>query len=181
MKYRRIEHLKRGIWYISYLESERCVHSKLKEYVKSIENYSGRYQMAGKRSASEFSVEMPKDIISVPSPYNEYFWSLKNLPQKKMHLAIEKMFLNVNRSCVATELPLSTKFNEGLIDIVLDTKEAVYILDYKPEARKANALGQVSAYAMMLSQLTGLGLEDIRVGWFDEDWYYETDPVEVKL
>jgi ATP-dependent exoDNAse (exonuclease V) beta subunit len=67
----------------------------------------------------------------------------------------------------------------GHIDFVQVRNGAVHILDYKPNAKKERAVGQLTLYALALSRLTGLRLFDFRCAWFDDKAYYEFFPLHV--
>lgn len=58
----------------------------------------------------------------------------------------------------------------------------MHILDYKPNAAKgkeADAVNQLTLYALALSRLTGLRVYDFKCAWFDEDNYFEFFPLHV--
>ncbi len=66
----------------------------------------------------------------------------------------------------------------GLIDSVPVGNGSIYILDYKPNAKKDKPIEQ-SLYALALSCATGLKLYDFKCAWFDEHHYYEFFPLHV--
>lgn len=173
MKYRRIWHPTRSIWYMSWLAPENCCHYGLEKYIRKIMDEPGKLVMMGNKSGSQQVSDTPENLKKIKSPFTEHFEVLENVPQKKMHYQLEKLMIHTDPRVVATELPLRTRTAEGLIDVVLDTPDKIYILDYKPDAAKTQAFGQVNAYADMLSKLSGEPLEDFIVGWFDEEWYFE--------
>jgi hypothetical protein len=53
---------------------------------------------------------------------------------------------------------------------------AIYILDYKPDARTNKPIAQLTIYALALSHLTGIKLFDIKCAWFNEYEYCEFFP-----
>ena len=55
----------------------------------------------------------------------------------------------------------------------------IIILDYKPGAAKEKPLGQLFVYACCLSRLTGIHFAKIKLAWFDEKDYFETDTMHV--
>ncbi len=74
------------------------------------------------------------------------------------------------------QVPLALKPREaitGHIDLVQIRRGAIYILDFKPGARREKPIGQLTIYALALSHLTGLRLYDFKCAWFDEDNYFE--------
>jgi len=74
-----------------------------------------------------------------------------------------------------TEEPIT-----GHIDIVQIRRNAIHVLDYKPNARKEKkAIGQLMVYALALSRRTGLKLFDFTCAWFDDKDYFEFYPLHV--
>jgi hypothetical protein len=181
---RRIKHEGRGapgspLWVSSWLAPFRCTRDPLRKYLQELVD-AKTITLEGKKSGSGIHTKI-NDCCKMElaaSPFADLFVPLKELrtPQKKMHYQIEKqMMLNVD-TVVATELPLATAQNEGLVDVLLDTKECVYVLDYKPGARTTNAIGQLSCYAILISDITGIPLSEFRVGWFDEYSFWKGYP-----
>ena len=73
-------------------------------------------------------------------------------------------------------IPLSRSFT-GHIDFLQIRNGAVHILDYKPGARVDRPLAQLTLYALALTvRIPGLGLFDIKCGWFDQYAYNEFFP-----
>jgi ATP-dependent exoDNAse (exonuclease V) beta subunit len=80
------------------------------------------------------------------------------------------------------KIPLSLKPDEiitGHIDFVQVRNGRVYILDYKPGAKKDKPVAQLTIYALALARLTGLRLYDFMCAWFDDQNYYEFYPLHV--
>ena len=109
-------------------------------------------------------------------------------------------FMLCNDSCtVACEVPIYVYPNEidssifnfidlknknaitGHIDFVQLKFGSVYVLDYKPDASKVNAISQLFVYALALSLRTGIWLRNFRCAWFDQDFYYEFAPSDIVL
>jgi hypothetical protein len=53
----------------------------------------------------------------------------------------------------------------------------IYILDYKPNAEKVNAVNQLTIYALALASRTKLAVKDFECAWFDEKTYFEFYPL----
>ena len=67
----------------------------------------------------------------------------------------------------------------GHIDILQIRNGSVYILDYKPEARKQKrAHVQLTIYALALSRRANIPLETITCAWFDDKDFLEFCPVQ---
>ena len=64
----------------------------------------------------------------------------------------------------------------GHIDFLQVRNGAVYILDYKPDARTNKPIAQLTLYALALTRLAGLRLFDIKCAWFNEEQYCEFFP-----
>lgn len=80
------------------------------------------------------------------------------------------------------EIPITLKENEyitGHIDLIQVRNGSIYILDYKPSAKKAKPVEQLTIYALALARLTGLRLYHFKCAWFDENNYYEFFPLHV--
>jgi len=117
---------------------------------------------------------------------------------KQRHQAIQNFFLTNDSTTIATEIPvyltkddllyfLSKGFSinprkfktpvTGHIDILQIRNNLIHILDYKPEASKANPIEQLTIYALALASRTKLALKDFKCAWFDENNYYEFFPL----
>lgn len=80
------------------------------------------------------------------------------------------------------KVPVKLKDDEvltGHIDIVQVRNGAIHLLDFKPSARKARPVAQLTLYALALSRLTSLRLFHFKCGWFDKDDYFEFYPLHV--
>lgn len=69
----------------------------------------------------------------------------------------------------------------GHIDFVQLKFGSVYVLDYKPDASRVDAVSQLFVYALALSVRTGIWLRNFRCAWFDENDYYEFAPSDIVL
>jgi ATP-dependent exoDNAse (exonuclease V) beta subunit len=67
----------------------------------------------------------------------------------------------------------------GHIDILQIRNGSIYILDYKPGAKKDKPIEQLMVYALALARRTGLRLMDFTCAWFDDTHYYEFKPLHV--
>lgn len=80
------------------------------------------------------------------------------------------------------EIPIMLKDNEsitGHIDLLQVRNGSIYILDYKPSAKKQKPIEQLTIYALALARLTGLRLYHFKCAWFDSQNYYEFFPLHV--
>lgn len=119
---------------------------------------------------------------------------------KLRHDTLQKFMLANDSVTVATEIPVyldkqdmehlqkELKFQipfeidnylTGHIDILQIRNGSIHILDYKPNAKKENAVAQLTLYALMLSRLTGLRVYNFKCAWFDHKTYYEFFPLHV--
>ncbi len=65
----------------------------------------------------------------------------------------------------------------GHIDLLQIRNGLVYILDYKPEAKRVTPFEQLIAYALALGSRTKLAIKDFKCAWFDDKNYYEFFPL----
>jgi ATP-dependent exoDNAse (exonuclease V) beta subunit len=61
----------------------------------------------------------------------------------------------------------------GHIDVLQIRNGLIHILDYKPDAEKADAVNQLTIYALALASRTKLAVKDFKCAWFDERNYHE--------
>ncbi len=79
-------------------------------------------------------------------------------------------------------IPITLKDGEyitGHIDLLQVRNGSIYILDYKPNAKKEKPVEQLTIYALALARLTGLRLYHFKCAWFDESNYFEFFPLHV--
>lgn len=109
---------------------------------------------------------------------------------KQRHSLIENFMLSCDRDTMAVEVPvwywdkLQDKGICGHIDILQVKNGKIWVLDYKPNAESENVDGVVSQlynYAVGLSFRSGVGLKEIKCGWFDENKMFVFDAEEVKI
>lgn len=106
---------------------------------------------------------------------------------KERHSLVEKFFLFNDTCTIATEIPVwfwEKSIDDGIsghIDILQVRNNKIYILDYKPNAKKdKNAIGQLFLYSRALSLRLKMKLDDFRCAWFDGDDYFEFEPAIAK-
>lgn len=128
---------------------------------------------------------------------------LQAVASNKLRHEILEEFMVVNDSVtVATEVPVLLDYEDilhyknelgfkvllemeendvltGHIDILQVRNGAIHVMDYKPLAKKAKPIDQLTLYALALSRLTGLRLFHFKCAWFDEENYFEFFPLHV--
>lgn len=67
----------------------------------------------------------------------------------------------------------------GHIDLVQIRNGSIYIMDFKPSAKKEKPIEQLTLYALALSRLTGIRLYYFKCAWFDKEDYFEFFPLHV--
>jgi ATP-dependent exoDNAse (exonuclease V) beta subunit len=80
------------------------------------------------------------------------------------------------------DIPFSLEEGEyltGHIDLIQVRNGSIYIMDFKPSAKKEKPIEQLTIYALALSRLTGIKLYNFKCAWFDEDNYFEFFPLHV--
>jgi len=71
------------------------------------------------------------------------------------------------------------KYITGHIDLIQIRNGSIYIMDYKPSAKKEKPIEQLTIYALALSRLTGIRLYHFKCVWFDSKDYFEFFPLHV--
>jgi len=67
----------------------------------------------------------------------------------------------------------------GHIDMIQIRNGSIYIMDFKPSAKKEKPIEQLTIYALALSRLTGIRLYHFKCAWFDSKDYFEFFPLHV--
>jgi len=101
------------------------------------------------------------------------------------HEAVENFMLINDTATIAKEVPVYFWEKRrgsitGHIDLLQHRYGKIHILDYKPEAKKGDASGQLLLYARGLSFRTGVPLENMECGWFDERDHISFSPAETR-
>ncbi|MFH1428405.1 MAG: PD-(D/E)XK nuclease family protein [Candidatus Margulisiibacteriota bacterium] len=177
-----------------YLElvTAECPHQIFKESTLRASEYKNIFNLDGVKIT-------PKDNYAVK---NSRF-VLQAVANNKLRHEVLQEFMLVNDSVtVATEVPvlldkedllhykcilgfnvpLSIADDEritGHIDLVQIRNGLIYIMDFKPGAKKEKPIEQLTIYALALSRLTGLRLYHFACAWFDDENYYEFFPLHV--
>lgn len=100
------------------------------------------------------------------------------------HQTLEDYFLSCDRNTLAVEVPVSFRDAKlglvaGHLDILQINRGQLYLLDYKPGAKREKpekVVTQLSCYARGLSLRCGIPMEKMRCAWFDEDDYFSFVP-----
>ena len=111
---------------------------------------------------------------------------------KSAHMNVQMWMLQHDAKTVSIETPLWLEDGEdaaiqqflgvqgplsGHIDALRIDDNRIWIWDYKPRAQKERyASLQTYLYALMLSHRTGIGLENFRCGYFDQDVAFVFEP-----
>ncbi len=80
------------------------------------------------------------------------------------------------------DIPFSLKEKEyltGHIDLIQVRNGSIYIMDFKPSAKKEKPIEQLTLYALALSRLTGIRLYHFKCAWFDSKDYFEFFPLHI--
>ena len=117
---------------------------------------------------------------------------------KQRHQSIQNFMLINDSTTIATEIPVYLTNDDieyfrarnfsinlqdyrtpiiGHIDLLQLRNGSISILDYKPNADKAEAVEQLTLYALALASRTKLALKDFKCAWFDESNYFEFFPL----
>lgn len=168
---------------------EECPHHLFKEGIRASEtkvNFDLKEVLI--REKSNFANKLSRLVLQAVEE------------NKLRHEAIQQFFLCNDSVTVATEVPVYLlpediehmesqldfeiplkidKVLTGHIDLVQLRNGLVHILDYKPDASKAQPIEQLTLYALAMSRLTGLRLFDFKCAWFDKDHYFEFFPLHI--
>ncbi|MDO8556536.1 MAG: PD-(D/E)XK nuclease family protein [Nanoarchaeota archaeon] len=168
----------------------------LRDYLLSMfQTCPDSYFQSGPRS-STLKTKFPFDIIEIKghevSALAERGLEENEERCKSNHMKVQLFMLEHDENTLAMEVPLWLQHHEldnyvnvfrtiepltGHIDVLRQENEKIWIWDYKPNAKKEKyASTQVYMYALMLSQRTGIPLEQIRCGWFDDTIAYLFKP-----
>lgn len=120
-------------------------------------------------------------------------FSLEHGSASTAHTNVELGLLQADAKTVSVEVPLWLDANElpgyaalfaseesltGHIDILRVEGDTIWIWDYKPGAAKEKwAATQLNTYATMLHARTGVPLERIKCGYFDDETSFVFTPV----
>ena len=144
-------------------------------------------------SALKFSVEAPVKHLPGHEVCSLARFGLANGRFKTAHSNVQVTMLEHDRKTLAVEVPLWVTEEEasqiglsgslsGHIDLLCAEQGLLWVWDYKPGASKEKyAHTQTYFYALMLSARTGIPLERMRCGYFDERDCYLFAPSAVKV
>lgn len=170
-----------------------CPHNIFKSSQKRASDYKGAFDLA------QVKIE-PKNNTAIKNAR----FVLQAVANNKLRHEILQEFMLINDSVtVAVEIPIllgkedishfknSLKFNvplelatskeyiTGHIDLIQIRNGMIYIMDYKPNAKKVKPIEQLMIYALALSRLTSLRLYHFKCAWFDDEDYFEFYPLHV--
>ena len=164
------------------------------------------FQNSGKRSSefkSIFDLNGVKIISKQNTAVNITNFIMQAVSNNKLrHETLQEFMLFNDSVTVAVEVPIilndedlkhynhNLGFNvpilmnqgeyiTGHIDFVQIRNGSIYILDFKPSAKKEKPIEQLTIYALALSRLTGIRLYHFKCAWFDEENYFEFFPLHV--
>ena len=157
---------------------------------------SGGLEQRASRAKIEGSIPFESFEDDFSKPLTEYALTLARNNYERHEKVQDFMLLN-DSSTIAVEVPVyltgddvghfkkkgfSLKFNNnhpvtGHIDLVQIRNGTIYILDYKPGAKKVKPFAQLVSYALGLSCRTNIKVGDFRCAWFDEKDYFEFSPL----
>ena len=170
------------------MQSDNGDFHGLRSYLLWLEkNSPDKYFEGGQRSST-----LKKDPQVKPHVFYNKACEMTNIALKtarnnrERHSIVEDFFLINDLSTVAVEIPVwywDKKEGEGIsghIDILQIRNNRLYILDYKPDAKKQkHAPAQINSYARAISYRAKIPLDQIYCAYFDEKNYYEFSPVDI--
>lgn len=151
------------------------------------------FEQGPRGSHLKFPIEVSKHEIK---GHEISEWTEKALEKmekyKSAHSKVQVYMLEKDASTIAVEVPIWITSTEnklhkkifqtddpltGHIDLLRIEDGKIWVWDYKPNAEKEKyAHTQVYFYSLMLSERTGIPLENFRCGYFDHDIAYIFKP-----
>jgi len=174
------------------LVSSECPHQIFRE---KMERASEKKEM--------FNLDQVKIIPKKSSASTIANFVIQSISNNKMrHEVLEEFMLFNDSVTVAIEVPVildsedinhykfelnfdipflinEGEYLTGHIDMIQIRNGSIYIMDFKPSAKKEKPIEQLTIYALALSRLTGIRLYHFKCAWFDSKDYFEFFPLHV--
>lgn len=133
--------------------------------------------------SSKLKLNLPIDLIHTSNHEVSLLADLCFEDFKKSHNSIQSFMLEHDNKTISTEIPSWLTRSEtnkvipksnaeltGHIDLLRIDNNKIWVWDFKPNAAKEKyAAGQTLMYSLMLSQRTGIPLNNFACGYFDEN------------
>ncbi|OGC52013.1 hypothetical protein A2982_00145 [candidate division WWE3 bacterium RIFCSPLOWO2_01_FULL_39_13] len=169
-----------------------CPHQAFKESTKRASEYK-----------NVFNLDQVKISPKTNTANENTRLILQSVANNKLRHEVLQEFMLVNDSVtIACEIPVILDYDDiwhykntlgfdvpikiaedekitGHIDLLQIRNGQIHILDYKPSAKKAKPVDQLTLYGLALARLTGLRLIHFKCAWFDENDYFEFYPLHV--
>ncbi len=112
-------------------------------------------------------IESPLTAFAKKAEYHE--------SRHYQHLKVQNAFMSHDRNCIAVEAPVYDNEMSGFIDILrIPGPGKIQVAEFKPDAhRDRHAPTQVYYYCKMLSECSGIPLENIEGVYFDDKNAYQ--------
>jgi len=169
-----------------------CPHQVFKDNSFRASEYKDIFNLDGARITrrENRAVEMARLVLEAVENNKERHQFLQNfmLANDSVTVGVEVPILMTPedifhyQKMLGFKVPLELKEGEALtghIDIVQIRNGAVHLLDFKPSARKAKPVAQLTLYALALARLTSLRLYHFKCAWFDGEDYFEFFPLHI--
>ena len=169
--------------------------TSLKSYLEFVQkNCPNHYFNKGPRSSClKFNlVDSVEEIKHEVSFFAKHGLEINKERFYDAHSRVQNFLLEHDKNTIAMEIPIwlmpdelsgyRTVFNSdevlnGHIDLLRLEKNKVWIWDFKPQANKEKyASTQIFFYAYMLAKRTGIPLQDIHCGYFDQYFAFSFQP-----
>jgi len=174
------------------LVSSECPHQIFKEKMKRASENKEKFDLSQVKiiSKKNLATETANFVIQAVSKNKERHEILEEFMffNDSVSVAIEvPVLLDANdvnhyKYELNFDIPFSLEEGEyltGHIDLIQVRNGSIYIMDFKPSAKKEKPIEQLTIYALALSRLTGIRLYNFKCAWFDEDNYFEFFPLHV--
>ena len=169
-----------------------CPHQIFQEVSKRASEFKGKFNLEQVKITpkNNFAVKITNFVIQTVSNNKLRHEILQNfmLLNDTVTIAVEvPILMNAEdlkhyQHELNFDVPIYLEDNEhitGHIDLIQIRNGSIYVLDFKPSAKKEKPIEQLTLYALALSRLTGIRLYHFKCAWFDSKDYFEFFPLHV--
>ncbi|MCG2695065.1 PD-(D/E)XK nuclease family protein [Candidatus Parcubacteria bacterium] len=174
------------------LVSSECPHQVFREKQERVSEKKEKFDLTQvkiipkKSSASNFANFVIQGVHNNKMRHNvlEEFMLFNDSVTVAIEIPVllDSEDINHYKFGIGFEIPFSIKEGEyltGHIDLIQVRNGSIYIMDFKPSAKKEKPIEQLTLYALALSRLTGIRLYHFKCAWFDSKDYFEFFPLHV--
>jgi hypothetical protein len=123
-------------------------------------------------------------IVERVSRFQDYVLeALDETKKGSRHYKVLSFILEYYDYAIAIEIPVWRESDKkvGHIDLMCYEHPFLYLWDYKPNASKVNACGQLVWYRELWCEMLKINFRRIKIGWFDEQKEYIVEEPIIEL